>query len=753
MPRIRHLLVLLAALVLAGALAQEGQAAEEGPFDFLTLELVADGFVSPVTLTAPANDDRLFVVDRTGQVYVVGQDGTRSETPFLDIADRMVQLLEWIRSYHLLLHPELFRHVRRGKVGNSPAVAFTVPGPGDSWELEAVLWVEGGLQVRTTRPDRATASYWACGPNISALWDSPCATPPAPSRCRFNTASAPARMRPSISAWGASCSPRGSIHRTCPGHAREKWFGSVSRRAGPMSSTPEPGAVFRHVIAMGGMTMLRRTLLGLGAALTMGTAPGALAQELVVYHGWSTPAEVAALVVEGQPGVLVVGHVDVQPAVEHVRRWQGPGLLRLSIPRLCGHSSHDNQGYKSEERLAEEWARDPLPALRDYLVPALLGDDGWAELEAQVAADVTAARDAALAQPQPDPAEVTSHVWAAPQPGPAGETTPNPSDPRRINMVEAVRRTLDVELAANPRLVIFGEDVGAKGGVHTATMGLQSKYSDRRVFDTSLSEEGIIGRATGMALAGLRPAPEIQFRKYADPATEQLHNLGTLRWRTAGRFAAPVVVRMPGGFGRKVGDPWHSVTGEVEFAHAPGWRVAFPSNAEDAVGLLRMALRGDDPTIFFEHRAQMDANWARRPYPGDDFVVPFGLARRIREGDELTVVTWGAMVERCEQAARELEAEIEILDLRTIVPWDREAVLASVRKTAKCLVVHEDIELAGFGAEIAATVADEAFVYLDAPVRRLAAPPVPVPFNSGLMNAVVPSVAAIREAMDGLLAF
>lgn len=462
-------------------------------------------------------------------------------------------------------------------------------------------------------------------------------------------------------------------------------------------------------------------------------------QNLAIWQGDGTqPAETAALVVT---------------AVEYVRRWQGPGLLRLSIPRLSGHSSHDNQSYKSEERLAEEWARDPLPALRDYLVPALLGDDGWAELEAQVAADVAAARDAALAQPQPDPAEVTSHVWAAPQPEPAGETTPNPSDPRRINMVEAVRRTLDVELAANPRLVIFGEDVGAKGGVHTATMGLQSKYSDRRVFDTSLSEEGIIGRATGMALAGLRPAPEIQFRKYADPATEQLHNLGTLRWRTAGRFAAPVVVRMPGGFGRKVGDPWHSVTGEVEFAHAPGWRVAFPSNAEDAVGLLRMALRGDDPTIFFEHRAQMDANWARRPYPGDDFVVPFGVARRIREGDELTVVTWGAMVERCEQAARELEAEIEILDLRTIVPWDREAVLASVRKTAKCLVVHEDIELAGFGAEIAATVADEAFVYLDAPVRRLAAPPVPVPFNSGLMNAVVPSVAAIREAMDGLLAF
>lgn len=461
-------------------------------------------------------------------------------------------------------------------------------------------------------------------------------------------------------------------------------------------------------------------------------------QNLTIWQGDGTrPAETAALVAD---------------AVAHVRRWQGPGLLRLAMPRLSGHSSHDHQNYKSEERLAEEWRRDPLPALRSYLVPALLDENEWAALEVQAAAGVAAARDAALAQPQPEPAEVTSHLWAAPA-APVGETTPRPADPRRLNMVEAIRRTLDVELAANPRLLVFGEDVGAKGGVHTATMGLQSKYGEGRVFDTSLSEEGIIGRAVGMALAGLRPAPEIQFRKYADPATEQLHNLGTLRWRTAGRFAAPVVVRMPGGFGRKVGDPWHSVTDEAAFAHAPGWRIAFPSNAEDAAGLLRAALRGDDPTIFFEHRAQMDANWARRPYPGDEFVVPFGVARRVHEGDELTVVTWGAMVERCEQAAKELGAGVEILDLRTIVPWDKEVVLASVRKTSRCLVVHEDIELAGFGAEIAATVADEAFVYLDAPIRRLAAPPVPVPFNFGLMNAVVPSVVAIRAAMTELLTF
>lgn len=456
----------------------------------------------------------------------------------------------------------------------------------------------------------------------------------------------------------------------------------------------------------------------------------------------------------------------VTTAVEAVREWQVPGLLRLRVPRLSGHSSHDNQTYKPDDVLEDERSRDPLPALRDYLVPALLSQEEWEHLMAEVEADVDRACQAALARPEPDPQTVTRHVWADPQQParlgglaasgvtlPAGSERPDPPDPRRINMIEAIRRTLDAELALNPRCLVFGEDVGAKGGVHTATLGLQKAHGESRVFDTGLSEEGIIGRAVGMALAGLTPVPEIQFRKYADPATEQLHNCGTLRWRTANRFAAPIVVRLAGGFGRKVGDPWHSVTGEVDFAHAVGWRIAFPSNAEDAVGLLRAALRGDDPTIFFEHRAQLDAAWARRPYPGDDYVLPFGQARVVQEGQEMTVVTWGAMVERCQEAAEALDGGVEILDLRTIVPWDRQAVRRSLQKTAKCLIVHEDIGFAGFGAEIAATVAQDMFFYLDAPVERLAAPPVPIPFNYNLMNAVVPTVDDIRRRMRDLLAF
>jgi 2-oxoisovalerate dehydrogenase E1 component len=317
-------------------------------------------------------------------------------------------------------------------------------------------------------------------------------------------------------------------------------------------------------------------------------------------------------------------------------------------------------------------------------------------------------------------------------------------------MLTAIRRTLEHELRTNPRVLVFGEDVGPKGGVHAATMGLQDMFGDKRVFDTSLSEEGIIGRAVGMAIAGLMPVAEIQFRKYADPATEQLNNCGTIRWRTANRFAAPIVVRLPGGFA-KVGDPWHSVSGEVMWAHAIGWQMCFPSNAEDAVGLLRAALRSNNPTIFFEHRHLLDGPWARRPYPGDDYVLPMGKAKITQTGNTLTVVTWGAMVERCELAAKKVGESIEIIDLRTISPWDRETVLDSVSRTRRCLIVHEDGITSGFGAEVAAVVAEHSFFNLDAPITRLGIPDVPVPHNFGLMEAVVPGVDSIAKKMSEVI--
>ena len=451
----------------------------------------------------------------------------------------------------------------------------------------------------------------------------------------------------------------------------------------------------------------------------------------------------------------------ITQAVAHVREHQGPCLLRLTVPRLEGHSFQDTQAYKSPDFIKHEWARDPLNKLRDFLVPQRMSGAQWDALQAQAEAAVEQAREQAEARPPSDPAQVTRHVffegdmqlrggqWSEGYQAPVASSTAQPEG-QRLNMVAAIRKTLDVELASNPRVLLFGEDIGPKGGVHAVTLGLQEKYGERRVFDTSLSEEGIIGRAVGMALAGLMPVPEIQFRKYADPALEQLNDCGTLRWRTHNRFGAPMVVRIAGGF-FKCGDPWHSQTNEVQFVHSPGWKVAVPSNAEDAVGLLRGALRGNDPVIFFEHRAMLDAASARRPYPGDDYVLAFGKARTVCAGNDLTLVTWGAMVERCEQAAE--GRSVDVLDLRTLMPWDREAVLASVRRTHRCLIVHEDLGTAGFGAEIAAVVAEQAFGELDAPVARLTMPDIPSPHHPSLMEHVLPSVQAIAAKIDALVGY
>jgi 2-oxoisovalerate dehydrogenase E1 component len=455
----------------------------------------------------------------------------------------------------------------------------------------------------------------------------------------------------------------------------------------------------------------------------------------------------------------------ITSAVAHVRSGEGPCLLHLNVPRLKGHTFIDDQAYKSPEEMAAEAERDPLNRLYAFLTGnGILSAGEWEQLVEHAREEVAGALETALASPDPDTAQAARHLFFEGEPPrqgglrpenalpPVGTSTPQPSGPR-LNLIDAVRRTLEKEMERNPRLLVFGEDVGVKGGVHGATQDMQAHFGPERVFDTSLSEEGIMGRAVGLALAGLLPVPEIQFRKYADPAHEQITDLGTLRWRTANKFAAPVVVRIPVGFGKKTGDPWHSVTAEAVYAHTLGWRIAFPSNAADAVGLLRTALRGDDPTFFFEHRALLDTAEGRRPYPGDDYCLPFGQAATLAEGDELTLVTWGAMVHRCLAAARDISERVHLIDLRTVIPWDKEAVLESVRRTGKALVVQEDTWTAGFASEILATIAVEAFTDLDAPVERLATPDVPIPYNFTLMEAVLPGVEVIREKIESLLAF
>jgi 2-oxoisovalerate dehydrogenase E1 component len=468
-------------------------------------------------------------------------------------------------------------------------------------------------------------------------------------------------------------------------------------------------------------------------------------------------------ILEGDSANPRAAAVTIESAIAAVRHGEGPVLLRLLVPRLSGHSGQDTQAYKSADEIAAERSRDPLVRLREQLVPATISEESWRALEARAREDVQRALGSVERRPVPDVANVTRYAFSemsadgtvdVQQQGgslsegiePRDGTPDVHAEGARINMVTAIRRTLEHELAVNPRVVVFGEDVGRKGGVHAATLGLQERFGEERVFDTSLSEEGIIGRAVGMALAGLVPVPEIQFRKYAEPAAEQLHDCGTIRWRTVNRFAAPMVVRMPGGF-FKCGDPWHSQCNEVQFLHAVGWQLAMPSNAADAVGLLRSAMRGNEPVIFFEHRFLLDGAAGRRPWPGDEFVLPFGKARRLREGSELTVVSWGAMVERCEQAALESAVDVDLLDLRTLSPWDRDAVLESVGRTHRCLIVHEDTITAGFGAEIAAMLAERAFFDLDAPVARLAMPDVPSPHSPLLLDAVVPGVGDIVATM------
>lgn len=495
---------------------------------------------------------------------------------------------------------------------------------------------------------------------------------------------------------------------------------------------------------------------GISVPASFQTPGGNIATNLRGYGGLK--------VLDGDGGDVLTAWPLIFEAVNYVRSGMGPCLLRMAVPRLSGHTFIDDQSYKPPETLAEDAECDPLDRLAQVWTESGFSNEAWSGLREEVKTDLAQALIDAETSPEPDPAEMTRHLFfmgSTPLQGglrpenahlAPTETTPVTSGPR-INFIDAVRKALEAEMKLNPRILVFGEDVGVKGGVHGATLDMQAHFGAQRVFDTSLSEDGIIGRSVGTALAGLLPVPEIQFRKYADPAHEQLSDVGTLRWRTANRFAAPMVVRIPVGYGKKTGDPWHSLNGEAIFAHLPGWRIAFPSTAADAVGLLRSALRGDDPTFFLEHRALLDTSEGRSPYPGDEYCLPFGKANVVIEGKELTLITWGAMVAPARAAASTYPGRVEVIDLRTIIPWDQERVLESVQKTGKVLVVHEDTRTVGFGSEIMAEIASQAFNDLDAPLQRLCMPDIPTPYNVPAMNALLPGLDSIRASLEILLAY
>jgi 2-oxoisovalerate dehydrogenase E1 component len=443
-------------------------------------------------------------------------------------------------------------------------------------------------------------------------------------------------------------------------------------------------------------------------------------------------------------------------AIATARAGEGAQMVHVRVPRLTGHNWQDPAAYKSAEEKEEDRRRDPLARLIDWLVQERSVPQSRIEEMQATATDFAREQaDAAWTQGRdPQPSDALTHLFAPEQAVPETQLV---TEGPRLTMQQALNHALADEMERDPSILVFGEDVGAFGGVHRLTDGLQTRFGEARCFDTSLNEEGIVGRSVGMAVNGLRPVPEIQFRKYADPAHEQITDAGSLRWRTHGRFSAPIVLRIPVGYQLMGGDPWHAVTGEAVFAHLPGWKIAYPSNAADAVGLLRTALRGHDPVMFLEHRLLYRLREANRTYPGADYMLPFGKAARVREGNRALVVTWGDTVYRAIEAANAVAqstgAETRILDLRTIVPWDKEAVMESVREIGRVLIVHEDTMTTGFGGEIAAQIADEAFVYLDAPVKRVACADVPSPTHHHLFDAVMPTAAKIQAALEELVRF
>jgi 2-oxoisovalerate dehydrogenase E1 component len=454
--------------------------------------------------------------------------------------------------------------------------------------------------------------------------------------------------------------------------------------------------------------------------------------------------------------------------VAEVRAGVGPALVHATVTRPYSHSAADTQSkYRSPEELAAEAARDPLVLFEQAVLEGgLMGPDEVAEIKADARQIVLDAAKAALAAPKPDPATVTDHVVDLPDVDPAAES----ADDGRGEVValgEAIRRTLHEQMEEDERIRVFGEDVAdareavlanveGKGGVFGTTHGLQRRFGLARCYNTPLAEANIVGRAVGQALRGLRPVPEVQFFDYIWPAMQQIKTeAATIRWRSNGAFKCPLVLRVPIGGYLAGGAIWHSQSGESIFAHVPGLIVVMPSRAADAVGLLRTALQAEDPVLFLEHKHLLRQPYTRDPFPARGFQIPFGSGRIARDGDDLTIVTWGATVEKSRQAAEALGsdggASVQVIDLRSIVPWDQDLVGEQVARTGRLLVVHEDVLTGGFGGEVASWAGEHCFWDLDAPVARVGATDTHVAYEPNLEKAILPQVEDIASAARRVL--
>ncbi|MCL5267502.1 MAG: dehydrogenase E1 component subunit alpha/beta [Bacteroidetes bacterium] len=446
-------------------------------------------------------------------------------------------------------------------------------------------------------------------------------------------------------------------------------------------------------------------------------------------------------------------------AVARARRGEGPSVIVADVVRLLSHSSSDDdRKYRPKDEIEKDHARDPLLVMESLLVSEQILSQAEVEsIQKETKRRVDEAADWAESRPLPDPSTVTMHLFAPTETHSHFEFEKSTPSGKRIVMVDAINHALHEEMLKNSKMLIWGEDVeDGKGGVFTATKGLSTKFGRDRVFNSQLAEASIIGTAFGAAVRGFKPVVEIQFADYIFPAMMQLRNeVGMMRYRSNNSWACPMVIRVPVG-GYIHGGHYHSQSIESLFAHCPGLYIAYPSTSADAKGLLKTAIRMEDPVMFLEHKGLYRQSYAMSPEPNDEYLVPFGKASIRREGKDITVVTYGSMVYMALNASKKLAeqgTEVEVVDLRTIVPFDKETVLESVKKTNKVLVLSEDTRTSGFAAEISSVIAEEAFEHLDAPIKRITAKDFPIPYSPSLEPIILPTEAQITKALEELASY